>query len=239
MSFEVAATAIPVVQSGKMRALAVTCPKRLAQLPDTPIFAEAGIHGFVLEGLALVAAHGKTPPDIVKRLNEAMVKIIDSPKVRDKIAGMGLQARSSSPDEARAMLSGGRQALGRGGEGGGDSAAGLGLYCSACFTFSNPALAHSSSLPGEPATPTPRDNLVAELDRHAAVERGDIRQQGLVAPRRPRRHFLREFRGGDAEGARGVGLAARGLHGVRPGVVVLECDHGVASAVDHHRGSSW
>ena len=104
MSFEVAATAIPVVQSGKMRALAVTCPRRLAQLPDTPIFAEAGIQGFVLEGLALVAAHGKTPPDIVKRLNEAMVKIIGSGKVTDKIAGMGLQARSSSPDEARTLL---------------------------------------------------------------------------------------------------------------------------------------
>ena len=104
MSFEVAATAIPVVQSGKMRALAVTCPKRLAQLPDTPIFSEAGINGFVLEGLALIAAHGKTPPDIVKRLNDAMVKIINSDKVRGKIAGMGLTARSSSPDEARALL---------------------------------------------------------------------------------------------------------------------------------------
>ena len=105
MSFEVAATAIPVVQSGKMRALAVTCPRRLAQLADTPTFAEAGIQGFVLEGLALIAAHGKTPPDIVKRLNEAMVKIISSEKVSGKVAGMGLQARSSSPDEARTMLS--------------------------------------------------------------------------------------------------------------------------------------
>ncbi len=104
MSFEVAATAIPVVQSGKMRALAVTCPRRLALLPDTPIFSEAGIQGFVLEGLALIAAHGKTPPDIVKKLNEAMVKIISSPKVSSKVAGMGLQARSSSPDEARALL---------------------------------------------------------------------------------------------------------------------------------------
>ena len=78
MSFEVAATAIPVVQSGKMRALAVTCPSRLAQLPDTPTFAEAGIQGFVLEGLALVAAHGKTPPDIVQKLNQSLVKIINS-----------------------------------------------------------------------------------------------------------------------------------------------------------------
>jgi tripartite-type tricarboxylate transporter receptor subunit TctC len=104
MSFEVAATAIPVVQSGKMRALAVTCPKRLAKLPDTPTFAEAGIQGFVLEGLALIAAHGKTPPDIVKKLNEAMVKIMASEKVSGKIAGMGLTARSSSPDEARGLL---------------------------------------------------------------------------------------------------------------------------------------
>jgi tripartite-type tricarboxylate transporter receptor subunit TctC len=88
-----------------MRALAVTCPKRLAQMPDVPIFSEAGIDGFVLEGLALIAAHGKTPPDIVKKLNEAMVKIINSQKVQEKVGSMGLQARSSSPDEARKMLS--------------------------------------------------------------------------------------------------------------------------------------
>jgi len=104
MSFEVAATAIPVVQSGKMRALAVTCPKRLAQLPDTPTFAEAGVPSLTLEGLALVAAHGKTPPDVVQKLNQSLVKIITSDKVRDKIGGMGLQARSSSPDEARGLL---------------------------------------------------------------------------------------------------------------------------------------
>jgi tripartite-type tricarboxylate transporter receptor subunit TctC len=106
MSFEVAATAIPVVQSGKMRALAVTCPQRLAQLPDVPTFAEAGIQGFVLEGLALIAAHGKTPSDIVQRLNREVVKIVNSKKVVDKVAAMGLRARSSTPDEARAMLSG-------------------------------------------------------------------------------------------------------------------------------------
>ena len=105
MSFEVAATAIPVVQSGKMRALAVTCPRRLAQLPDVPTFAEAGIQGFVLEGLALIAAHGKTPPDIVRKLNDAVVKIINSQKVTEKVGSMGLQARSSTPDEARTLLS--------------------------------------------------------------------------------------------------------------------------------------
>jgi tripartite-type tricarboxylate transporter receptor subunit TctC len=104
MSFEVAATAIPVVESGKMRALAVTCPRRLPQLPDVPTFAEAGVQGLTLEGLALVAAHGKTPPDIVKKLNEAVVKIVNSSKVKDRIAAMGLQARSSTPEEARTFL---------------------------------------------------------------------------------------------------------------------------------------
>jgi tripartite-type tricarboxylate transporter receptor subunit TctC len=88
-----------------MRALAVTCPRRLAQLPDVPTFAEAGIQGFVLEGLALIAAHGKTPPDVVRKLNDAVVKIINSPKVTEKVASMGLQARSSTPDEAQTLLS--------------------------------------------------------------------------------------------------------------------------------------
>ena len=123
MSFEVAATAIPVVQSGKMRALAVTCPRRLAQLPDAPTFAEAGIQGFVLEGLALVAAHGKTPPDIVKKLNEAMVKIMGLPKVSGKDRRHGIASAKLVAGRSAGAAERGREALGSGGEGGGNPAA--------------------------------------------------------------------------------------------------------------------
>ena len=126
MSFEVAATAIPVVQSGKMRALAVTCPRRLAQLPDTPIFSEAGIQGFVLEGLA--AGRGARQ-DAARHREEAERGDGEDHELaegerqdrRHGIAGAKFVAgRGADAVERR------RQALGRGGEGGRDSAARLG-----------------------------------------------------------------------------------------------------------------
>ncbi len=105
MSFEAVATAIPVVQANSARGLATTCPRRSPQIPNVPTFAEAGVPDFAIEALALVAIRAQTPPPIVARLNEAIVKIIHGPKVSGRIAGMGLIAKSSTSDEARAMLS--------------------------------------------------------------------------------------------------------------------------------------
>jgi tripartite-type tricarboxylate transporter receptor subunit TctC len=105
MSFEAVATAIPVVQGGTARGLATSCPQRTPQIPDVPTFAEAGIADFAIEALALVAARAQTPAPVVKRLNEAIVAIIEAPKLKSRIAGMGLTAKGSTPEAARAMLS--------------------------------------------------------------------------------------------------------------------------------------
>ena len=104
ISFEAVATAIPVVQGGQMRGLATTCPQRSAQLPDVPTFAEAGINDFALEALAIMAVRASTPPAVLAKLNAALVKIINAPQVTSKIAGMGLIAKSSTPEQARAVL---------------------------------------------------------------------------------------------------------------------------------------
>jgi tripartite-type tricarboxylate transporter receptor subunit TctC len=104
MSFEAVATAIPVVQSNSARGLATTCPRRSPQIPNVPTFAEAGVPDFAIEALALVAIRAQTPAPIVARLNEAIVKIIQGPKLSGRIASMGLIAKSSTSDEARAML---------------------------------------------------------------------------------------------------------------------------------------
>ncbi len=104
MSFEAVATAIPVVQAGTARGLATSCPQRTPQIPDVPTFAEAGIADFAIEALALVAVRAQTPAPIVKRFNEAIVAIIEAPKLATRISGMGLTAKSSTPDAARAML---------------------------------------------------------------------------------------------------------------------------------------
>jgi len=105
MSFEAVATAIPVVQAGTMRGLATSCPKRSPQIAAVPTFAEAGVQDFAIEALALVAIRAQTLAPIVARLNEAIVKIINGPKLENRIAGMGLIAKSSTSEQARAMLS--------------------------------------------------------------------------------------------------------------------------------------
>jgi len=104
MSFEAVATAIPVVQNGNMRGLATSCPVRSPQIPNVPTFAEAGVKDFAIEALALVAVNSKTPQPIVTRLNQAVVKIINGPNVNKRISDMGLIAKSSTSEDARAML---------------------------------------------------------------------------------------------------------------------------------------
>jgi tripartite-type tricarboxylate transporter receptor subunit TctC len=105
MSFEAVATAIPVVQSGSMRGLASSCPQRSPQIPDVPTFADAGVADFAIEALALVAIRAQTPAPIVARLNQEIVRIIHGPKLAGRITGMGLIAKSSTSEQARAMLS--------------------------------------------------------------------------------------------------------------------------------------
>jgi tripartite-type tricarboxylate transporter receptor subunit TctC len=104
LSFEAVATAIPVVQAKTAHGLATTCPQRSPQIPDVPTFAQAGIPDFAIEALALVAIRAQTPAPIVARLNQEIVRIIQGPKLSGRITGMGLIAKSSTPEQARTML---------------------------------------------------------------------------------------------------------------------------------------
>ncbi len=88
-----------------MRGLAATCPQRMPQLPDVPTFAEAGVAGLRHRGAGAGRGACADTAPVVKRLNEAVVAIIDAPKLASRIAGMGLTAKGSTPDAARAMLS--------------------------------------------------------------------------------------------------------------------------------------
>src|SRR5438067_10167468 len=87
---------------------------------------------------------------------------------------------------------------------------------------------------GRAGEPDAANRVVADLDRHAAVDGDDAGERGLLAPRRARLHVFDELLRAHAEGARGVGLAPRVLHRVRPGAIRLQRDHRVAAAVDHY-----
>ena len=98
LAFEPATTAIPLVKSGKLRALAITSNKRNPSLPDVPAVAELlpGYDGDGWQGIYVPAA---TPKDIVERLNAEIVKVLRQPDVRNRLVELGLQPVGNSVEE--------------------------------------------------------------------------------------------------------------------------------------------
>ena len=88
----------PHIKSGALRPLAVTSAKRIAQLPDTPTVSEIGVPGFDAEAWWGLLAPAKTPPEIVARMNAAMVEALNDPMVKQSLSEQGVDYRLSSPD---------------------------------------------------------------------------------------------------------------------------------------------
>ena len=97
--FATTSVAVPLVNAGKLRALAVTSPSRLPALPSVPTMAESGIAGFDLKEWEGIVAPAGTPRDIVAKWNEELSRIMLSPRVRDKLSELGMEAAATnSPD---------------------------------------------------------------------------------------------------------------------------------------------
>jgi tripartite-type tricarboxylate transporter receptor subunit TctC len=87
------------IKANRMKALAVTAKARHAQLPEVPSAGEAGVADLVVTSWQAAAAPAKTPPAVVARLNEAMVKALRSPDVAQRMAQIGFDVVASSPEE--------------------------------------------------------------------------------------------------------------------------------------------
>ncbi len=105
-SFETALVALPYVQSGKVRALAVTSAKRTAVLPDVPTMQEAGVAGFDVSSWQAIYAPANTPPAVVDKLNKTIADIVAKPEVKAKMEGLGLAYTPNSPAEFTAFQAG-------------------------------------------------------------------------------------------------------------------------------------
>lgn len=97
--FSTAAAVGGHIDSGKLRALAVTSAERSAGHPDVPTVAEAGVPGFQFDGWYALFAPAGTPPAIVARLNASAKKAAQSKYFREKVQPEGLMISAGSPED--------------------------------------------------------------------------------------------------------------------------------------------
>ena len=96
--------AIPNVQVGKLRALAVTSERRASALPNVPTLAEAAaLPGFDVVVWFAAWVPAKTPKDIIQKLNAELVRIIQSPEYKQRMIEAGAEAVGSTPEELRRL----------------------------------------------------------------------------------------------------------------------------------------
>ena len=91
------------VRAGRLRAIAITTPKRVAALPDVPAVAEA-LPGFSVVGWYGVLGPANMPAPLVARLHDEFVRVLNQPDVRERISRDGAEAVGSSPEEFRQFL---------------------------------------------------------------------------------------------------------------------------------------
>jgi len=97
-------SSMPYIQSGKLRALAVTSDQRLAELPDVPTMAEAGVKNMVVTAWFGLVAPAGTPRPIIDTLYAATRDVVRSPDISARFRAMGGQAGGDTPAEFAAFI---------------------------------------------------------------------------------------------------------------------------------------
>ena len=94
----------PHLDSKRLRPLAVTTTHRVSDLPDVPTIAENGFPGFDAPAWWAVLASAKTPPEIVRRMNEELNKALKNPEIAQKLDAQGIDIVGGSVDKARTFI---------------------------------------------------------------------------------------------------------------------------------------
>ena len=96
--------ALSPVQSGKLRALAVSGPKRSPRLPDAPTITESGVAGFEDVGGHMIMAPAATPKDIIARLHQELLRALQSPDVKARLEQEGAEIIAGTPEQGAAVV---------------------------------------------------------------------------------------------------------------------------------------
>ncbi|SDI66807.1 Tripartite-type tricarboxylate transporter, receptor component TctC [Bradyrhizobium lablabi] len=104
LMFDSMITALPLVEGGKLRALAVTGKKRSPLLPNIPTLAESGLPDYEATGWTGIVVPAKTPPDVIATLNAAIVQALKSPELQQAFEKQAAEPVGSTPAEFGAFI---------------------------------------------------------------------------------------------------------------------------------------
>jgi len=102
--FDNAPNVLPQVQSGKLRALAVTSPRRFALMPELPTVAESGIREFEVSVWFGIVAPGRTPQPVIDRINKDINRILLLPEVQSTFRLQGVEPIGGTPEQFTVYL---------------------------------------------------------------------------------------------------------------------------------------
>jgi tripartite-type tricarboxylate transporter receptor subunit TctC len=102
--FDSITSARPHIESGKLRAIAVTTARRSSTLPNVPTVAEAGVKGYELSPWFAVFMPAGTPAAQVNTMHAALTKALQRPEVKARFAAIGAEPIGSTPDELASHL---------------------------------------------------------------------------------------------------------------------------------------
>jgi len=94
----------PHIDNKRIRPLAVTSLKRVPEFPEIPTIAEAGYPGFEAPAWWALLASAKTPPELVKRMNEELNKVLQNPDVSQRLSAQGIEISGGSVDKAKTFI---------------------------------------------------------------------------------------------------------------------------------------
>lgn len=104
MLFSSLTVALPFMNTGRFRSIAMASEKRSALIPQVPTMSESGFAGFTGGSWSALVAPAGTPPDIVARLNAEVTSILKSAEVNERFRGVGLDVIGGSPESLEAFL---------------------------------------------------------------------------------------------------------------------------------------